>query len=70
MGSKELRSTVLSAEDEVLVVAFRRYILLPLDDYLYELRPTTPHLTRSSLHRCLQRQGVSRLAVIDGESHH
>lgn len=29
---------------------------LPLDDCLYALQPAIPHLTRSSLHRCLQRQ--------------
>jgi len=34
---------------------------LPLDDCLYALQPTIPHLTRSSLHRCLQRHGISRL---------
>lgn len=39
------------------MVAFRRYTLLPLDDCLYALQPTIPHLTRSSLHRCLQRHG-------------
>jgi hypothetical protein len=27
---------------------------LPLDDCLYALQPTIPHLTRSSLHRCLR----------------
>ena len=32
-------------------------LLLPLDDCLYALQPTIPHLTRSSLHRCLQRHG-------------
>lgn len=26
-----------------------------------------PHLTRSSLHRCLQRNGVSRLPQVEGE---
>jgi hypothetical protein len=51
------RSTSLSAEDEAIVVAFRRHTLLPLDDCLYALQPTLPHLTRSSLHRSLQRQG-------------
>jgi transposase InsO family protein len=48
-------------EDEAVVVAFRRHTLLPLDDCLYALQPTIPHLTRSSLHRCLQRHGISRL---------
>lgn len=53
-GPKEPRSTVLSIE-EAVIVAFRRYTLLPLDDCLYAMQPTIPHLTRSSLHRCLQR---------------
>jgi hypothetical protein len=35
--------------------------LLPLDDCLYALQATIPHLTRSSLHRCLQRHGIGRL---------
>lgn len=30
-------------------------------------RPTIPNLTRSSLHRCLQRHGISRLPDIEGE---
>lgn len=53
-GPKEAHSTVLSLEDEAVVVAFRRHTLLPLDDCLYALQPTIPHLTRSSLHCCLQ----------------
>ncbi len=51
----------MSTEDEAVVVAFRRHTLLPLDDCLNALQPTLPHLTRSSLHRCLQRHGSSRL---------
>ena len=31
----------------------RRHTLLPLDDCLYALQATIPHLTRSSLLRCL-----------------
>ncbi len=58
-GPKEPKSTVLSIEEEAIIVAFRRYTLLPLDDCLYALQPTIPHLTRSSLHRCLQRHGIS-----------
>ncbi len=61
-GPKEPRSTVLSVEEEAVIVAFRRHTLLPLDDCLYALQPTIPHLTRSSLHRCLQRHGISPLA--------
>jgi hypothetical protein len=55
MGPKEVRSTVLSQEEEAAVVAFRKYPLLPLDDCQYALQPSIPHLTRSSLHRCLLR---------------
>src|ERR671938_123763 len=60
-GPKDPRSTVLSPEDEAIIVAFRRHTLLPLDDCLYALQPTIPALTRSSLHRCLQRHGISQL---------
>ncbi len=33
----------------------------------YALHPTPPHLTRSALHRYLQRQGISRLPDIEGD---
>ena len=66
-GATEPKSTVLSIEDEAVVVAFRRHTLLPLDDCLYALQPTILHLTRSSLHRCLQRHGISRLPDTDGD---
>ena len=66
-GPREPKSTVLSPEDEAIIVAFRRHTLLPLDDCLYALQPTIPHLTRSSLHRCLQRHGVSRLPDVEGD---
>ena len=48
MGPREPRSTVLSKEEEALIVAFRKHTLLPLDDCLYALQATVPHLTRSS----------------------
>lgn len=63
MGPKQPRSTVLSPEEEALIVAFRRHTLLPLDDCLYALQPTIAHLSRSALHRCLQRHGISRLPL-------
>ena len=50
-----------------MVAAFRRYTLLPLDDCLFALQATIPHLTRSTLHRCLQRHGFSRLPNVEGE---
>ena len=65
-GPKEPHSTVLTAEEEAVVVAFRRYTLLPLDDCLYGLQPTIPNLTRSSLHRCFQRHGIERLQEVEG----
>ena len=66
-GPREPRSTVLSAEEEAIIVAFRRHTLLPLDDCLYALQPTIPSLTRSSLHRCLQRHGLGRLPEVEGD---
>jgi transposase InsO family protein len=67
-GPKQPSSTVLSIEEEAIVVAFRRHTLLPLDDCLYALQATIPHLTRSSLHRCLKRHGISRLPHVENES--
>ncbi len=66
-GPTEPSSTVLSADEEAMVVAFRRHTLLPLDDCLYALQPTIPPLTRSALHRCLQRHGISRLPEMEGD---
>ena len=67
-GPKEPRSSVLSEAEEAMVVAFRRHTLLPLDDCLYALQPSIPHLTRSALHRCLQRHGISRLPDVGASS--
>ena len=61
------RSTVLSVEQEAIVVAFRKHTLLPLDDCLYALQATIHQLTRSSLHRCLERHGISRLPDVEGD---
>ena len=66
-GPKEPRSTVLTEAEAAAVVAFRRHTLLPLDDCLYALQPSIPHLTRSALHRCLQRHGISRLPDVEGD---
>lgn len=61
MGPKHPRSTTLMPVEEAVVVAFRRHTLLPLDERLYALQPTMPHLTRPTLHWCLQRHGIARL---------
>jgi transposase-like protein len=54
-------STVLTPAEEAAIVLFRQQTLLPLDDCLYALQETIPTLSRSALHRCFQRHGISRL---------
>jgi transposase InsO family protein len=61
MGPRRPRSTVLTEAEEALAVEFRRRTLLPLDDVLGCLRDAIPKLSRSALHRCLVRHGISRL---------
>jgi transposase len=67
MGPKERRSTVLSPMEEAAIVALRAQARLRLDDVYIALKDVIPHLTRSSLHRCLQRHGISRLPKADRE---
>jgi hypothetical protein len=67
MGPKPPRSTILTLEEEALIVAFRKHTLLPLDDCLSALQAMLPHLTRSTRHRCLQRHGISCLPDMAGE---
>jgi transposase-like protein len=67
MGPKHARSTVLTAEQEAIAIAFRKHTLLPLDDCLYALQATIPQLTRSSLHRLYQRHGISRRPEVEGD---
>src|SRR5215213_8090650 len=43
------------------IVEFRRRTLPPLDDVMGGLRETIPKLSRSALHRGLERPGISRL---------
>jgi transposase len=66
-GPKKPKPTVLSVEEKAIIVAFQRHRLLPLDDCLYALQPTILYLTRSSLHRCLQRHGIGRLRDVEGD---
>jgi transposase-like protein len=68
MGPKP-RSTTLTEAEEAIVIEFRRRTLLPLDDVLGCLKDSIPTLTRSALHRCLVRHGISRLPKAeDGSS--
>ena len=46
-----------------MIVAFRQHTLLQMDDCLYALQSSIPHLSRSALHRCLQRQPRNRNAA-------
>lgn len=62
-GPKTPHSTILSEAEEAMVLAFRRHTLLALDDCLYALQPSIPHLTRSAL----QRHGISRLPDVEGD---
>src|ERR1700748_762910 len=67
-GPKHPRSTVLTVEQEAIIVAFRRHTLLPLDDCLYALQATIPHLSRSSLKRCRGRESVARLREVEAST--
>ncbi len=60
MGARKPRSALTEQEQEI-VCAFRRKLLLPLDDCFVALQDLIPALTRSNLHRCLQRHGLSVL---------
>ncbi len=65
MGPRAPHSAALTALEETVVVEFRRRTLLPLDDVLGALRASLPALSRSALHRCLLRHGISRLPKAD-----
>ncbi len=57
MGPKDRRSTVLSHEQEAVVIAFRQQTLLPLDDCLYALQPM--HCMCKPSKRAMQRRQCS-----------
>jgi transposase InsO family protein len=63
MGPKIPVSTVLTPLEEAAAVAFRQHTLLPLDDCLFALQDSIPHLSRSALHRLFKRHHISRLPV-------
>jgi transposase-like protein len=52
---------------QAAIIAFRRHTLLPLDVCLYAMQLSIPHLTRSALHRCLQRHGISHLSDVEDD---
>ena len=61
MGPKDPRSSLVNIEEEAIIIAYRRHTRLSLDDCLIRLRKQIPNLTRSTLHRCLRRNGVSKI---------
>ena len=64
-GPKERKSTGLTVQEEALIIAFRKHTRLPLDECFAALQEAIPNLSRSSLHRCLQRNGISRMPEFD-----
>ena len=66
--TKQPRSTVLSVEEEAVVVAFRRHTLLPLDDCLYALQPTVPASDALVPTPVSPVPGISRLPQVEGEA--
>lgn len=60
MGTKK-PNTVLTPLEEQIICAFRTKTLLSLDDCYVALKDEIPALSRSNLHRCLQRHGLSVL---------
>jgi hypothetical protein len=64
MGTKT-PNTVLNKFEEQIVCSVRKNLLLSLDDLYVTLKDQIPKLSRSNLHRCLQRHGLSNLKDID-----
>ena len=60
MGPRGRASQHLSQEQEHLAIALRKQGHLSLDDLMGQLLETAPRRSRSALHRCLQRHGISR----------
>jgi hypothetical protein len=54
--------------EEAVIVALRVQARLPLDDVFVALKDVITRLTHSSLQRCLQRLGISRLPKTDREN--
>lgn len=53
--------TVLTELDEKIICEFRKKTLLPLDDIFIALKNEIPAISRSNIHRLLQRNGISQL---------
>ena len=60
-GPQDPRSKSLSKLEEAVCVYFRTKTELPLDDCLFSLQESIPHLKRLNLHRVFQNHGISTL---------
>jgi hypothetical protein len=61
MGPKNPRSSLLSHEEETIILAYRWRTRLALDALHLRLRRIMPKLSRSTLYRCLKRRGLSKI---------
>ena len=61
MGPKNPRSSLLTLDDEAIILAYRWRTRLALDDAHFRLKRLMPKLSRSTLYRCLKRRGLSRI---------
>ncbi len=61
MGPKNRGSSLLTRDDEAIILAYRWRTRLRLNDCHDRLRRLMPKLSRSTLHRCLTRHGFSRI---------
>jgi hypothetical protein len=66
IGPNEPLSTALTEVEMAVIVAFRRYTRLPVDDCPDALHPSMPLRTRSAVHRRLQRHGILRSPDVGG----
>ncbi len=60
-GPQDPRPKSLTKAEEAACVYFRTTTQLSLDDCLYSLQDSIPHLKRSNLHRLFQKYGISTL---------
>jgi hypothetical protein len=63
MGPKNPRSSLLTLDDEAIILAYRWRTRLGLDDAYFRLRRLMPKLSRSTLYRCLKRRGLGRIGL-------
>jgi transposase-like protein len=61
MGPRTPMPRLLTAKEEVIIIAFRRRTRLALEDCLALLRPIIANLHRSQLHRCFTRYGLGAI---------